>query len=391
MNPRLAALLYFPAGASGGIATVTLTFLATQHGLTIAEGSLFAGAWLLPGCVMFLWAPLVDTTLSARAWYALSVAALAIVVGVLVATPIGRERLPLLIAADFACGVLASLVYISAGAIVARTAWPARRGASGGYAQAGNLAGLGLTGTAGLVLSRVASPLIVGVVVGCAIGTSALALLWVPPEPERRGDLRLGASIRAVLQEVATTFRARDGKLLLIVSLVPVGTGAAGTTLTQAVVASTWGAGEQEVGFVQGVLGSLAQALGAISSGVVADRLPKRALFCVAGLGCAAVSLTMLLLPPTLGAYVACSIAYAFATGASFGAWMGVAMETIGTGAAATKLTLPMSLAMFPLWWAGMLVARVAHDFGPQAMLGVDAVLAVIGVSIIAAASRVIR
>lgn len=46
-HPSLWMILYIPFGALGGFVSVALTFLATQSGLSIMEGSLIIGSQLL--------------------------------------------------------------------------------------------------------------------------------------------------------------------------------------------------------------------------------------------------------------------------------------------------------------------------------------------------------
>src|SRR5437868_11128422 len=73
-HPFVWTVLYLPFGALGGFVTVALTFLATKHGLSISEGALLNGAQLGTQWMKWLWAPIVDVTLTPRKWYVLSTA-----------------------------------------------------------------------------------------------------------------------------------------------------------------------------------------------------------------------------------------------------------------------------------------------------------------------------
>ena len=57
---RVWTILYLPFGALSGFIQVALTFLATQHGLSISEGALLNGASMLTQWLKWLWAPIVD-------------------------------------------------------------------------------------------------------------------------------------------------------------------------------------------------------------------------------------------------------------------------------------------------------------------------------------------
>ena len=49
--------------------------------------------------------------------------------------------------------------------------------------------------------------------------------------------------------------------------------------------------------------------------------------------------------------------------GAAFAAFTAVTLDAIGRGAAATKCNVLASLANFPIWWMGLLLARVAERY----------------------------
>ena len=78
---------------SAGSSTVALTFLATQHGLSISEGALLNGAQMLTQWLKWLWAPVVDVTLTPRKWYVLSTALSAVGVLAMAAVPLGPGTL----------------------------------------------------------------------------------------------------------------------------------------------------------------------------------------------------------------------------------------------------------------------------------------------------------
>ena len=105
-HPIVWTILYLPFGALGGFVGVALTFLATKHGLSITEGALLSGASLLMSWLKWLWAPIVDVTLSPRRWYVISTFASAIGVLSMSVVPLAPKTLGLLLAVI----ALASLV-----------------------------------------------------------------------------------------------------------------------------------------------------------------------------------------------------------------------------------------------------------------------------------------
>jgi hypothetical protein len=68
-HPVVYTILYFPFGALGGFIGVALTFLGTRHGLSISESAFLNGASMMMNWLKWIWAPLVDTTLTPKRWY----------------------------------------------------------------------------------------------------------------------------------------------------------------------------------------------------------------------------------------------------------------------------------------------------------------------------------
>src|SRR5262249_12380295 len=74
-HPALFFALILPYGASFGYVSVAFPYIATHNaGLTAEQaGTLVAAAWG-PHAIKFLWAPVVDTTLTKKAWYLIALA-----------------------------------------------------------------------------------------------------------------------------------------------------------------------------------------------------------------------------------------------------------------------------------------------------------------------------
>ena len=101
-HPIVWTVLYLPFGALGGFVSVALTFLATEHGLSISEGALLNGAQFLSQWLKWIWAPLVDITLSPRKWYVISTSLSALGVLAMSAVPLGPGTLGTLLAGRLA-------------------------------------------------------------------------------------------------------------------------------------------------------------------------------------------------------------------------------------------------------------------------------------------------
>lgn len=389
-HPVVWTVLYVPFGALSGFVTVALTFLATRHGLSITEGSLLNGAQLLTSWLKWLWAPLVDITLSPKRWYLLSTAVSALGVFTMAVIPLGPDTLPLLLGVIAVVSLINSMVGMSIEAIMAATTSVSEQGRVSAWFQAGNLGGAGFGGGLGLVLlETLPEPWMAGAVMGAAFLACCLALPFVPDVKAHAAPNGVVAAVASVATDLWTMIKTRGGFLSALLCVLPIGTGAAAGTLTQADVAAHWGAGAGEVAIVQGVMSGVITAVGCFAGGWLCDRFHPRSAYAGIGIGLAVVAVAMAFSPATVAMYVAWMMVYNFLVGLAYAAFTAVVLNAIGAGSAATKYSLFASLSNFPIWWLGLLLGRVADLSGPDALLLTEAGLGVVGVVLFAIASRV--
>src|SRR5262249_29772699 len=141
-----------PFGAMTGFVQIALTFLATKHGLSISEGALLNGAQMGTQWLKWVWAPIVDVTLTARRWYVLSTAASAVGVFAMAVVPLGPSTLGLLLAIIAAASLINSAVGMAVEALIAGVTKPDEIGRVSAWLQVGNLGGIALGGALGLYL-----------------------------------------------------------------------------------------------------------------------------------------------------------------------------------------------------------------------------------------------
>ena len=72
LRPVLYLMLFVPMGITNGYAVVALAYLLSQSGVTVGAIAGLVGWSLMPQTWRAVWAPLVDATLSVRAWYVIS-------------------------------------------------------------------------------------------------------------------------------------------------------------------------------------------------------------------------------------------------------------------------------------------------------------------------------
>jgi predicted MFS family arabinose efflux permease len=107
----------------------------------------------------------------------------------------------------------------------------------------------------------------------------------------------VGQAVRGVFRDLVTILKSRDGLLAALICFLPIGTGAAQSVLAQAEVAAAWGAGEQEVGIVNGVMSGLISAIGCIVGGELCRRWHSRTVYAAVGAAMALVALLIAAAP----------------------------------------------------------------------------------------------
>ncbi|HEY5124229.1 MAG TPA: hypothetical protein VIK14_10885, partial [Ignavibacteria bacterium] len=68
-NPFTFLFLVLPYGVSNGFVYVTLPFLLTKHGFSVAAAASITALGLSANIWRFLWSPMTDLSLSLHKWY----------------------------------------------------------------------------------------------------------------------------------------------------------------------------------------------------------------------------------------------------------------------------------------------------------------------------------
>jgi len=390
-HPVVWMVLYLPFGAVTGFVTVALTFLATKHGLSITEAALLPAASLLSQWLKWLWAPAVDATLTPKRWYLIGIAASALGVLVLAATPMTEDTLPLLVAVVAISSLLRTFVGMALESMVAALTPKSDQGRVSAWFQVGNLGGAGLGGGLGLtLLETMAEPWMAGAILAGLFCLCALGLLAVPAVAAHRvvgGPL---AAIKGVIKDVSHLARTKAGLLVTLLCFLPFGTGAGQGVLTQGTVAELWHATSSHVALVQGYTAAVVTAAGCFAGGWMCKRVSPRRSYLVSALLLALVSAAMAVIPPNVTSYVVGNLTYAFVVGLAYATWTTAVFEAIGARSAATKYTIFASLSNFPNWWLGLVLGVVADDHGPLAMLATEASIGIAAVVAFVIGSRLI-
>jgi PAT family beta-lactamase induction signal transducer AmpG len=356
-----------------------------------------------------LWAPSVDTTLSARRGYLI---ALTLTLGGVLASslmPLSKATLGALTAVVMASQIGLTLMGFSCEQMLANV--PAgEKGRAAGWYQAGNFFGLGLGGGLALELTVDLPARWMGAGILCAVlSLSAFAMLGLPspvrgkPSEVEDGDGRSGyrASARlperrpTLLEILGSTLRdLRDvvgekvdgkwrlwlpGLAALFICLSPIGAGAGGNYWPS--IATHWSAPAAWVEGVNGWLGGIVGAGGALVGGWLADKLPRRTAYAVGG-GLTALSGILFALGPRVPwAYAIGVLVYTFFNGIAFACFSALVLETIGHGTVATKYNIFASLANLAVTYMTLVDGQAYKGGHESRLLFADAGATFIGIA----------
>jgi MFS family permease len=346
-HPWLFFVLLAPFGLSGGYVGVTLAYLLAANGVSVAAIAAVVAMGVWPQTWKVFWAPAVDTTLNSKLWYglgAVGVGAATIAMSVLPARP---SALPLLSLLVVVSSIASSLTSMASETFLANLD-DHLKGRASGWSQAGNFAGGGVGGGIGLYLAQhVGAHWVSGAALGALCVACCAALPWVAEPPRAHARPRLFETLAEVARDVWSVARSRAGLLVMILMLLPMGTGAAGGLW--AAVAGEWRANADTVALINGVVGGVVSAAGCLIGGYVCDRLDRRTAYCLFGLLVAAATVVMALAPRTPVMFVVFTLLYSALVGACYCAYSAVVLEAIGRGAAATKFNLMASISNIPI------------------------------------------
>ena len=390
VHPIAFLVLYLPFGATAGFGNVPLAYQLHERGVSVADVTVFLSMNLLPNIWKVLWSPLVDTTLSARRWYAIGVGVTALTFLVMAFAPLQPQSMPLLDILAFVLGLASSVAAMGAERFMAFETTEENKGRAGGWSQAGNLGGAGLGGGLGLwLVTHTHLPWSAGVALA-VLSLACIGMAFRLADPPRIGEAKSYlASLKEAGRDVLSLATSRLGLMAIFICLLPLGTGAAGNLWS--VVAGDWRAGADEVALVAGALSGVFTMIGALGGGYLSDRMDRKGAYALFGVLGALAAVVMALAPHTPTAFLVFASLYNLMTGASFAAFGAFTLEAIGKGAAATKYNLIASVANAPIFFTTLIDGQAQKRFGSGGMLLTEAALAITAAVIYFAVARISR
>jgi MFS transporter, PAT family, beta-lactamase induction signal transducer AmpG len=374
------AITSIPYGVCGSFISTLMPYFFRQAGISVESIGWFATAAMVPAFLNFLYAPIVDLGLRRRTWLMLMsvLSVLCLCVALLLELP---RRANLFVTFTFLGQLLNGLVGSCNGGLMATTLDDHERGKAAGWLNAGNLGGGALGAGLILILAQSVPKLAIGAVLSATMILPSLAALAIPELVRPRSDAR--EHFRAMLQDVWTTARSRAGWTGMLFCISPVGTAALLNFF--AAVAVDYRANPGMVALVNGALNGLITAVGAVGGGWLCDRMDRRIAYLMSGTLTAIVAVGMALGPLSPSTYAIGVCAYFLVSGFCYAAFSAVVLEAVGhAGASASaQYALFVAAGNFAITYVGWLDTRFHHQYGPRALLGVDAGLNLAGVLIL--------
>jgi MFS family permease len=389
VHPVLFLVLYLPFAAPAGYLAAAVERTYTDAGVgVVAFGALIAIS-NMPQVAKMFWAPLIDTTLSVKAWFLVGAALVApsyVITGLL---PVGARSIPALTVLAVVASFAATFMGMACESLMAHATPPERLGQAAGWSQAGNVGGTALGGAAGLFLvDSLHSLLTAGWVMALLSALCSVALLFAPPSTRHPRHPTYLETLKVVGRDCWQVCRSRAGLLVLFLLLLPLGEGAASGLF--AGVSRDWGVSPKMLAGIN-ALSALCIGAAALAGGFICDRVDRKTAYLAFGLAEGLIAAGMALAPRTPGWFLAFDLAYAASAGIAYAGFAAVVLESIGRGAAATKFNLFAGVANVPVVIMPAADGWAAGRWGPSGMLWVEFATAAAAVALFVAVSAVTR
>ncbi len=378
VHPSIFMFLYLPFGVLSGYVTVTLGYLLTNAGIPLVQVAPIVSIGLLPNILKFLWAPLIDTTLTVKKWYLLTNVLTAIGIMIIGILPLQTGYLTTITLIVLFTNVANSFIAMTTESLVAHDVPDNLKGRAGGWLQAGNLGGLGLGGGAGLWLADKISPFAGAAIIAIAILLCSFGLIFLSEPPSFIKEKSYLKTIRNLNRDIWSLLKSRMGFLALILCFLPIGSGAASNLWSA--ISKDWGASANTVALIVGVVGGVLSAIGCLTGGWISDLMDRKKAYILFGMVQALCALGMAFSPRTQEMFILWTSLYAVSTGLTYAGFSAFVLEAIGKGAAATKYNVFASLSNAPIYYM-IFVDEWAHGkWSAFGMLIGEVIMAIIGI-----------
>ena len=377
-HPIIFMFLFLPFGVMSGYVTVTVGYLLTQAGIPLVKVAPIVAITLLPNIFKFLWAPLVDTTLTVKKWYIIANIGTALGIFLTGILPLNVESLMLMTVIVFLLSFINTIIAMSTESLLAHDTPDHLKGRAGGWLQAGNLGGLGLGGGAGLWLAQhLQEPWMAGGIIALACLLCTFGLLFLSEPTSFIKEKSYLKTIGNLNKDIWKLIKSRMGFLALFLCFLPLGTGAASNLWSS--ISNDWHASADTVALIIGVGGGILSAIGCVVGGWICDKMDRKKAYILFGVLQAIFAVGMALSPQTQQMFILWTSLYAFSSGLAYTGFSAFVLEAIGKGAAATKYNVFASLSNAPIYYMIYIDEWSHGKWGAFGMLSTESIMALLG------------
>jgi hypothetical protein len=367
-----------------GVVGLALASSLVKAGVPVQQTATIIAASALAFTLEFVWAPVVDSSLTRRAWYVAGATIMCVCLALLLIAPWNPAWVPGLITLAFTSSWGAAVAAVAVKGIMAYEVAPARLGSASGYYTAGGTFAKAGAGAATLwLLTHVPGRALDAAL---SIGAAALAgaaILLVPRERAQRLH-ELPRRLRAALLDLWGFIRTREGMLIAVLCVIPFGSGTEAGLI--GAIAREWSVTPDQLS-VFSMLAVVGGIAGAIFSGWLSLRIGPWNTYVTLGWLMIVMMLGFALTPRTPAFFLAVELGYRALASGCYAALLGIVLTAIGRGAASTKAASMWSLVNLSFVYPTLIEGAVHDHVSTRAMLLADAALGAVGFGVLLGAA----
>lgn len=387
VHPAIYLVLNLPFGVTTGYIIAVLPLQLTASGASVAAAASLVAFSISPKVWKFIWAPLVDLTLTLKVWYVIGAAIAGVMLIACGFAPSSPDRLWLLALCAFLAEVGTGFLTTALAGLMAEAMPDEQKGRTAGWYQLGGKLGHGLGGGAGVwLLVHEHTGSVPAIVLGLTCLVPIYALLLVP-KPATMGAVRsLGPRLRQFARDFFGLFTNTRTLFVVVLLLTPIGI--SGVSNFWSGVASEWGASSNTIALMTGPMAAVASVAGCLLAGWLADRFDRRFVYLGCGAILALVTLALSEAPRLPLSFVTGTFTVSLLLAMGDAAFSALILSVIGVRAAASKYALLSALGNIPDIYMTTF-SGFAHDaWGTTRMLQIEAAFTIL--CIVAAAAWIL-
>ncbi|HTW73726.1 MAG TPA: MFS transporter [Steroidobacteraceae bacterium] len=362
--------------ANGVIQGGVLAYLLSVQNVGSGMQSHLIGLLSLPTSLYFLWSPMTDFFVRRRTWVLCGGLSAALLMAVSFHQPHLSSRTALALMFVSAC--CSQLVVSSCGGIMGTLRAENTRRMAASFYQAGSMGFGALAAWILIYLSSRTGQNVLGLVAAVLIGLPALAALAAPAQQQLAKD-RFALVMRRIWDEFRTTFLRREALPYIACMTFPMASGAAAGLLPG--VARQFGVGGDQVAWINGLLGGILMAAGAVLMSLIRTRMRVSVLYMTVSLVNCLCSAVLWLGPARPGTYYAGVLLYLFTLGSAYATFTAVALEFLGDSgkSGSGRYSIINSLGNIPVLYMLQVDGWGGDHWGGRGLAGAETVVGGLG------------